>query len=525
MYTPVYKYNHLRYITLTAKPIIVKFNNILSRSLIFSVISLFITLSSCHKSNPEDDDFIFPANLAVTKFALKNDTSVARNLDSVYFSVDLAHHVIYNADSLPYGTKITRLIPIISYSNKVTSATIVSEGGDRVSGNYDYMANPNDTIDFSGNVTLSLYCNNNLTRYDYKIKINVHKQKPDSIYWSELAVSTLPSRLPSPTAQKSSQSDASSYCFIQESDGTYTLSCSTDLYTGRWDKKSVTLPFIPQVRTFEAAGNSLYLLSDNGDLYSSEDSGDSWNATGKNWTKMLGHYKENITGIANEGNSRIFVQYPATGINQTVPADFPDSGMSDLVMTVNDWTENPAALLAGGVKADGSLTNATWGFDGNRWVKLSTHGIPDIKDAILIPYYVYRRYSSANLKRECFDVLLLTGGVLPDGTLNRKVYISYDNGITWHKGTETIQLPAAIPAMTMADILIEKQPANADLSDAWKIRYRSNRHKSPDYTLNDGVISWECPYLYMMGGCSADGTLYNTIWRGVLAQLTFTPLF
>ncbi|WP_302265615.1 DUF6242 domain-containing protein, partial [uncultured Duncaniella sp.] len=49
-------------------------------------------------------------NCSISSFSLSKDDSVLRALDSVFFSIDLINAEIYNADSLPKGTDIRKLV-------------------------------------------------------------------------------------------------------------------------------------------------------------------------------------------------------------------------------------------------------------------------------------------------------------------------------------------------------------------------------------------------------------------------------
>ena len=115
---------------------------------------------------------------------------------------------------------------------------------------------------------------------------------------------------------------------------------------------------------------------------------------------------------------------------------------------------------------------------------------------------------------------MIIGGSKKDGTLNRTVYISYDNGVNWGPGSELLQLPKEIPTMTERDNVVMSVRKKANLSDAWKKAAR----RSHNVEVNGDEIYWDCPYIYLMGGFNPQGELYNSIWRGVLARLTFTPV-
>lgn len=185
-------------------------------------------MMSCNdKSDPVEEDettnIVNVPNVAVTSFSLRSDSKVMSNLDSVFFSIDLNHGVIYNADSLPKGTPVDKLIPVIKYSDYITKALITMEGGITKTGESDYYASPSDTIDFSGKVTLTIATADDAMSKDYVIKVNVHKQNPDSLQWDQIAVTGLPSRLGSPKAQGTVDHSGMAVCLIEESDGSFTL--------------------------------------------------------------------------------------------------------------------------------------------------------------------------------------------------------------------------------------------------------------------------------------------------------------
>ena len=78
--------------------------------------------SSCNKDS-DSESFVVAPNLAVTAFSLKAD---AKNpgLDSAYFSIDLEHGVIFNADSLRKGTKVDKVVATITFASEVSEAVI-----------------------------------------------------------------------------------------------------------------------------------------------------------------------------------------------------------------------------------------------------------------------------------------------------------------------------------------------------------------------------------------------------------------
>lgn len=193
-----------------------------------------------------------------------------------------------------------------------------------------------------------------------------------------------------------------------------------------------------------------------------------------------------------------------------------------MLTLTNNWAVDPVGFITGGLTASGDGVRGTWGFDGHTWAMISTSELPELHDACAVPYFVYKQTSTIWRQTE-FPVMMLFGGVLADGSLNDKTYISIDNGINWSEAPENLSLPADIPAVRLADAVILSTPMQGSLTDAWedkpnKIRQRLN------YKIEGYDISWECPYIYILGGMTKDDRLNDIVWRGVLARLTFMPL-
>jgi len=211
-----------------------------AKALIYSCLA--VALASCNTKS-ETESVYEPGSLAVTAFSIQYDNNNV-GVDSAYFAIDLNNGVIYNPDSLAPGTKIDKLIPVIKYNSSVESATITMTGGQTRTGSVDYATNPTDSIDFTGNVILTLAHGSYQRTYD--IKVNVHRQKADSLRWDEAALTTLPSRLGAPLEQKTvALENGKTLSLIREKDNSYTLATSNDLFRNVWVKTVTTFPFTP----------------------------------------------------------------------------------------------------------------------------------------------------------------------------------------------------------------------------------------------------------------------------------------
>lgn len=485
------------------------------------------SLSSCNKKTETEEEIYMPASsVAVTGFSLKAKTGSTVKLDTVFFSIDLNRGVIFNADSLPVGTDVTRLVPVISYASSASAVTLTQTGG-KYTGEIDYKTNPSDSVDFSGRVVLKITAEDKETTRSYDIKVNVHTMVPDSMTWDRLAVTPLPSRLGAPKLQKTVGYKDTSYSLIRESDDSYTLAVATDLLAGEWTRETPEFGFEPDVRTLNATAECLYVLDTAGTLHTSAD-GLAWENTGTSWTNIIGAYGDVMLGLRSEGGQLIHTFWPADAdiAEAPVESDFPVSEYSDFVQFSNRWTTLPIGFMTGGRLADGSLCDRTWGFDGDHWAVLSEGMTPSVSGATIVPYYVYRKTSSSLVQTE-FSVWLLIGGQRSDGDFNRTVYASYDNGVNWYAVDAQMQLPDYFPGLRNLDGLVMEWPKQASLTGNWTdVAGRSLPGMAKlKYEVEDYEVYWDCPYIYIFGGMKADGTLNDEIWRGVLNRLTFMPQF
>lgn len=474
----------------------------------------------CNSKKEDEPGYVQSSSTAVTAFKLKPNSSVMKNLDSVYFSIDLEHGVIYNADSLPMGTPVTKLIPQITYPTECTGAVIRMSGGALKEGEVDYKSSPTDTIDFSGNVTLTLTAQNGMDSRTYRLKVNVHKVKPDSLCFDKQATTLLPSRKENPLAQKTVQYKDGVISIIKESDGGWTA--ATSARTVNWVKTPFTPLFTPEVRTLTSVNDVLYILDTNGVLHKSND-GLNWLATGKTWSNILGAYGNDLLGLRKENGKYLHTSLSGVYPEEEVPAGFPVKDASNMLCLTNRWAVDPIGFITGGETQSGETVEGTWGFDGHTWAMVSNTPPPALKGAVVAPYFVYKQTSAMWLQTE-FPVMMLFGGELKDGALNKSTYISIDNGVNWTEAPDNLSLPDNIPPFRNADIAVLSTPMSGSLADAWQDKPNKIR-KRLNYKLEGYDIYWDCPYIYLFGGETADDRLNTVVWRGILSRLTFMPLF
>lgn len=477
---------------------------------------LALAVASCSKKDKDDDETTIysesTTGTLVQAFALQANENVLANLDSVHFTVDPVRHKIYNVDSLPMGTDVSHLLTKLTFSTSVGTVRYYltySKSGEVKRDTITYTSSSTDSLNFTGTAVLEVnsYDGTQTTRYD--VSVNVHQVAPDTLNWPVGDRRDLPGAAESNLSQRTVQ-----WCNVMVS----MLRTATDYRIslaespeGPWNTHVLSLDFVPDMNSLTACDDDLYLLDTAGNLYTSHDAL-TWTATGIRWLRIIGGYGSRVLGIT-ATEVPLLDEYPQRdGFSASeMPADFPVSGLSQLVVADHQWSVAPQAVMVGGVLADGTVTHKTWGYDGSTWACISgaNDTLPALRDVILVSYYTYD-VSSVNYKATIHPTWLIMGGFTADGTPNRTTYLSRNQGITWAVAGTSMQWPTHLPSMGGAQAFVHERTMGASMAP--------RRVSQP-------TTSWQAAYIYLFGGYDAQGVLQNNVWRGVINRMTFKPTY
>lgn len=474
------------------------------------------------------------SNVAIASFSLSKDDSIIANLDTVFFSIDLDKAKIFNADSLPYGTPVNKLVPKIVALDAISAATLTvtkANGTDTV---FNYATNPEDTIDFTNPVILDVKSFDGAVSRSYTIKVNVHQLRPDTLVWDKAAMRKLPTNLSNVTRQRTARTSDGAYCLTM-SVGRYCLAYTENPFNDDWSYITPDLPAGADVTSFTGTDDALYILAGDGlytdmPLYTSTDGGRTWTDTGRRWTNIYGPMGEKLLGSRNTGSEWLAVQYPSEE-TAVIDPEMPVRRTSQTNYITMDLSQEGLAVIVGGRRANGTLTNATWAFDGSSWANISIASLPEpIEGMTVVPYFIFSVNTAYVATKH--SILLAFGGT-NGSTLNRKVFISYDLGMNWVDAPDSLQFPGDFPMVNGAQAYVfEATLGSRSAGNAWTRCELGYRIPSTVYILSPDatetavypVTTWECPYIYVFGGTLSDGYLSDTVWRAVINRLTFKPI-
>lgn len=501
----------------------------MSKKLLYFIISLATVsiLGSCNKDSDNGVITSSSSTVVVSSFSLSKDEKVLTGLDSVFFSIDLTSAQVFNADSLPYGTDVSRLVPKIGVEG-CSVAELHFSRANKPDTVVNYLTNPADSIDFSaGTVKLHLASANLEAERDYYISVNVHKMKPDSLYWNRTARRNLPTSIGIPGRQKTVVYKNHTVC-LTAAGTNYCIATSSNPGDDNWTTQGVNFPFTPAVETLSATSDALYITDSDGKLYRSAD-GVSWTDCAVTLHYIYGGYGDKLLAVERRGAAYYHVTYPATTAT-AVPEGCPIEGTSQIATFTNEWSAGTQAYVLGGVTSEGQLTGSMWGYDGHNWAKISQQEVPAGKGKTMFSYVTFKT-DSTSWKTKAYTTLVALGGQNAAGVNDKTVYVSLNMGLNWKKADALMQLPDYIPAMFDSQVVVANSTLTVNkASSHWEELSSSplpRWYRLAASASTDGkkpITEWECPYVYLFGGKSAEGTLYNTVWRGVINRLSFKPL-
>ena len=448
---------------------------------LFLVGCLILILPSCIGPGTEYDYDIIP-NCQIGSFSLEH--SSISSLKTTKFTIDQLNGLIFNQDSLPYGTKIDKVVANVTYasSSSVRFAEVVQEA---VNDSLKYW-NGTDSLDFSKQVKFVITAINGLSKKNYTVQINVHQIVPDSMVWQRLVdLGETDERKIIPYIYNNTDY----YYMYTSNGGTYKLQTSLASNPTNWTDVG-TLTGLPAnqivlscITEYEGA---LYVTSKTGNLYRSTD--------GRNWGQvisapdirvLLGVVKEEATAklpsalaaIGQKDGSFYFKSMNKSGEwteGDVVYEAFPVTGFGT---TTYNSMYREYLLLAGGRTKANALTSAVWTtMNGISWslIKDSEPAYFEIREGLMLTNYD--------------DKLFLLGGMGADGNAYKDIYLSKDKGISWVKTDSLVIMPEAYNPKAFASMIVDK----------------------------------ETNYMYLFGGKETNGGKdLGEFWRGRINRLGF----
>ncbi|MEL5892329.1 DUF6242 domain-containing protein [Bacteroides sp. GD17] len=357
-------------------------------SVIVSFLIVSFAVSSCLNS---DDDYEYSSDATLKAFVL--DTVHGVNYT---FTIDQLNRLIYNRDSLPVGsdTIIDRiLIKTMSVTGWITSGS------------------PNDTLfSTADSVDLTPAMNNDagmqfkvhaadgLTTREYKLKVNVHLQDPDSLVWTDMQkIGSVFSNTVNPGEQK--VVILGNELLVYTSNTTvYKTSAKPGEYG--WSQASVVnLPSDAKLTSAVSYKDALYMVTESKKVFTSTN-GTNWTdvtTLGDNVITLISGFSDRLSGIVEIGGKQYFnicdgknwepAQKEDNIILDEVPNGFPTENISSTVATTGNGIEK--VVLTGMPQADEKMTIPWFSLDGKGWASLENTAYDTYCPGMTNPFIMY----------------------------------------------------------------------------------------------------------------------------------------
>lgn len=406
-------------------------------SVIASFLIVSFALSSCLDS---DDNYEFSSDATIHAFGI--DTIHGKHYK---FTIDQLKRLIYNRDSLPVGsdTIIDRiLIDTMDVTGWITSGSPT-----------DTVFVMSDSVDLrpamnnDAGMLFKAHAADGITIREYKLKINVHLQDPDSLVWTDMQKrGNVFSNTINLGQQKAVVLGDELFVYTSNTSA-YRTSTAPDEYN--WSEINVSnLPSDVKLTSAVEYNDALYMVTKSKKVFSSTD-GAAWTEVttlGDNVIVLINGFSDRLSGIV-EINGKQYFNICKDGKNweaentadnlilEEVPAGFPTENISTTQTRTGNGVEK--VILVGMPPVSEKETIPWFSLDGEGWASLQNTiydtDCPKMNDPVIM-YYGGMFY--------CF------GGEMD------AIYSSI-TGIAWGKTEKKFLLPAAFKGKGSYSIIVQ----------------------------------------------------------------------
>ena len=255
------------------------------------LLGLTILVSACSEDSTtvsyNDYCYVKSVTLGTIKRKMERRDRLGKLVNTTYTSVtgsnflmtiDQRARTIENRDSLPLGCDLSAVTAAIAFDGSILKY--------RTSGsNSGWTAyNSTDSLNLTSPLELELTSNDGKSTRNYTLKVNVHKQEADSIYWKQCE---------SEVPQRSGMNDMKAFVMndkltVLASNGTKVILAErsgTDA-EGTWQEEDTDLPLTADLQTLRQQADKLYLSTSDGSILSSTDA-KAWTQEGTTYTTEL----------------------------------------------------------------------------------------------------------------------------------------------------------------------------------------------------------------------------------------------
>lgn len=399
---------------------------------IYFLVALMLTtftLSSCLKDESDNKTTTYN-DTAITAFSLGQltqvrDTVTKDGRDSVYkkkfnaskvkFYIDQAQGLIYNPDSLPYGTDVAHVLTKVSTKNFGTVVFTSNKDGKQ------YYYSENDSLDFTQPIKFRVYSASGDSYRDYRISVNAHKQKGNVFTWTAMRDN---SNFASLTTMKTVS--VGDKLFVFGVNGSQTVGYTTSITDGNsWVRLNKTFS-ANAYKGILSQGSKLFAVDNNQVLTSTD--GNTWAvvATNGNLKQLVAASSSELFALTTNDKLVVSKDGGLTWTNESLDSDasyLPVNNVS-YVLSSATGNENVSHVMLVGQTAAGKsvvwtrLSDSNTSSIANQWTLVESN-----MSRYLLPVYKH-------LTVVRYDNAALAMGLTASNEA-AQMLLSRDGGITW----------------------------------------------------------------------------------------------
>lgn len=419
------------------------------RYFISILLLLSVVLVGCNKNK---ETVVTSSEARVKTFSFYADT-LNPGLTAVNYKIEHSGDtgLIYNSDSLRFGTRLDSVVPYVTYMATPGKATFILADTTIVSSGTDTM-NLQD-----GPVYLHVVSSDMENEQWYRIQLTVHQVDPDLYVWSQLTQQIF---APQHCETKAFWIDGKFVMYVNNGFGTILYTSSDGV---NWSKAGVptVLPKMCYVREILQHNSTLYYI-DNGVVYQSNNYIDwlttDYSSEAYRPISMLMAFEDQPWCIVEDtatqhmylaviNDNTIQLKTDIQGLsNGVLPEDFPINDFAALAFESS--SERPRAMVVGGRNRKGEAVNTRWNieYDITAGYRMKNFSIeqPNFNSLTGISIIQYDKH------------LIMFGGIDNDMVWRSDMLFSDDEGMNWYiPDTAHNQLPDTYQTRQKQSVMVD----------------------------------------------------------------------
>ena len=406
---------------------------------------LTLTVILLGASMKDDDEvtlsnYCYISNVTLGSFKRALTTTASDGSDSTYYTsisgsyfpmtIDQRKLVIENRDSLPYGADVSAILLTISFDGSIVSY----RPADTDSASWTAYTS-SDSIDLSKPVHLSVTSDDLSSYRIYTLKVNIHQQEGDSLYWTR--TDSVPEIFQHMAGMRALWLNGKLHVLGQTADG-WRLATKE---TSGWSLQASHLSAETSLETLRQARGKVYVSDSKGQLFTSSDAVE-WETLGVAREGMILAAVTDDAYYALCGSSLLRSEDAVQWTAEQLDEDTSMLPSRDVLSIAYREDNGRQRLLVAG------QGNQTWGR--NAWVKTwKTASEETTAMWMYMTPSADNKYPCPVLQHQTLlrydDRLFTFGGRRIDGAGDAMdcLYVSNDNGITWKRDLY-IHLPSLL---------------------------------------------------------------------------------